>query len=142
MKFSSWLVNNSTPLERIWIRRIAISIDPELFRYIVNVERTLKQERRLETARVCVVDVTTLEPSEIVHLDRNILRLWPDKNVDAFIRHYKCKAGFHKTASMMYYACEAYEKAFDNKLMRREYEQALIKLERERERRKRVYNLD
>lgn len=121
---------------------IAISIDPELFRYLVRVERTLKQERRLETARVCVVDPTTLEPSEIVHLDRNILRLWTDKHVDTFIRHYKYKAGLHKASSMLYYAVEAYEKAADNKRLRREYERALIKLERERERRKRVYNLD
>ena len=142
MKFSSWLMNKSTPHDRAWVMRLAKSADPELFAYISNVERVLTQERKLETVRVCVVDPTTLEPDAIVHLDCNILRLWTDKHVDTFIRRYKYKAGFHKAASMMYYAVEAHEKTADNKRLRREYEQALVKLERERERRRRVYNLD
>ena len=62
MKFSSWLVNNSTPVSRDWVMRIAKSADSELHAYLVSVERVLKRERELQRAHMCAFDLTRVKP--------------------------------------------------------------------------------
>lgn len=141
MKFSSWLVKNSTPVSRDWVMRIAKSADPELHTYLVNVEHVLKCERELQCAHMCAFDPTRVKPEQVTHLDCNVLRIWPDEGIAELIKFYTYKAEIMREFAAARWATGERHGAHQFKLARRGYEQALIKLKRERDRRKRVYNL-
>ena len=141
MKFSSWLVKNSTPVSRDWVMRIAKSADPELHTYLVNVEHVLKRERELQCAHMCAFDPTRVKPEQVTHLDCNVLRIWPDEGIAELIKFYTYKAEIMREFAAARWATGERHGAHQFKLARRRYEQALIKLKRERDRRKRVYNL-
>lgn len=141
MKFSSWLVNKSTPVSRDWVMRIAKSADSELHAYLVNVDRVLKRERELQCAHMYAFDPTRVKPEQVTHLDCNVLRIWPDKGIDELIKFYTYKAEIMREFAAARWATGECHGAHHFKLARRKYEQASIKLKRERDRRKRVYNL-
>lgn len=141
MKFSSWLVNNSTPVSRDWVLNLAKSADSELHAYLVNVEHVLKRERELQCARMCAFGPTRVKPEQVTHLDCNVLRIWPDMGIAELIKFYTYKAEIMRGFAAARWATGERHGAHQFKLARRRYEQALIKLKRERDRRKRVYNL-
>lgn len=141
MKLSSWLVNNSTPESRDWIMNMARSVDPELHAYLVNVERVLKCEREMQCAHMLVFAPACVRADQITHMDRNVLRVWPDDGIEALIKHYTYKADIMRELAAAKWSMGDRHGAHQFKLARRRYEQALIKLKRERDRRKRVYNL-
>ena len=141
MKFSSWLVSNSTPVTREWVMNVSKSADPELYAYLVNVERVLKRERELQCAHMCAFDPTRVKPEQVTHLDCNVLRIWPDMGIAELIKFYTCKAEIMREFAVARWATGERYGAHFFRLERRRYEQALIKLKRERDRRNRVYNL-
>lgn len=141
MKFSSWLVCNSTPVSRDWVLNLAKSADPELHAYLVNVECVLKRERELQRAHMYAFDPTRVKPEKITRLDCNVLRIWPDMGIAELIKFYTYKAEIMREFAAARWAMGERYGAHHFKLERRRYEQALIKLKRERDRRKRVYNL-
>lgn len=141
MKFSKWLVSNSTPVSRDWVLNLAKSADPELHAYLVNVERVLKRERELQGAHMCAFDPTSVNAGEVIHLDCNVLRIWPDEGIAELIKFYTYKAEIMREFAAARWATGERHGAHQFKLARRRYEQALIKLNRELDRRKRVYNL-
>ena len=141
MKFSSWLVNNSTPVRLDLVLNLAKSVDSELHAYLVNVERVLKRERELQCAQMCAFDPTRVKPEQVTHLDCNVLRIWPDEGIAELIKFYTYRAEIMQEFAAARWAMGERHGAHQFKLARRRYEQALIKLKRERDRRKRVYNL-
>lgn len=141
MKFSSWLVSNSAPESRAWVTNVAKSVDPELHAYLVNVEHVLRRERELQTAHMCVFDPTRVKPERVTHLDCNVIRILPDEFIAELIRFYTYKAEIMREFAAARWATGERHGAHQFKLRRRKYEQALIKLKRERDRRNRVYNL-
>lgn len=141
MKFSSWLVNNSTPVARDWVANLARSVNPELHAYLVSVERVLKRERELQRAHMYAFDPTRVKPEQVTHLDCNVLRIWPDMGIAELIKFYTYRADILCEFAAARWAMGERHGAHQFKLARRRYEQALIKLKRERDRRKRVYNL-
>lgn len=141
MKFSSWLVNNSTPVSRDWVMNVSKSADPELHAYLVNVERVLKCEREFQCAHMCVFDPTRVKVNQVTHLDCNVLRILPDMYIAELIKFYSYKVEIMREFAAARWATGDRHGAHQFKLARRRYEQALIKLNRERDRRKRVYNL-
>lgn len=141
MKFSSWLVRNSTPKNRDWIANIAKSVDPELHAYMINVTRVLQRERELQQAHMCAFNPAPVKPEQVTHLDCNVLRIWPDMGIAELIKFYTYKAEIMREFAAARWATGERYGAHHFKLERRKYEQALIKLKRERDRRKRVYNL-
>ena len=141
MKFSSWLMGNSTPLSRDWVMNLAKSADPELHAHLINVERALERERALQCAHMCAFDPTRVKPEQVTHLDCNVLRIWPDMGIAELIKFYTYKAEIMREFAAARWATGERYGAHHFKLGRRKYEQALIKLKRERDRRKRVYNL-
>ena len=141
MKFSSWLVNNSTPVTRDWVLNIAKSADSEFHAYLVNVERVLKRERELQCAHMRAFDPARVKPEQVIRIDCNVLRIWPDEGVAELIKFYTYKAEIMRGFAAARWATGERHGAHHFKLERRRYEQALIKLKRERDRRKRVYNI-
>lgn len=141
MKFSSWLVNNSTPVNRDWVLNLVKSADPEFHAYLVNVERVLKRERELQCAHMRAFDPTRVKPEQVTRLDCNVLRIWPDMGVAELIKFYTYKAEIMRELAAARWATGERYGAHHFKIERRKYEQALIKLKRERDRRKRVYNI-
>lgn len=141
MKLSSWLMTNSTPASRAWVAAVAESIDSEMHAYLVNVEHVLQRERELQAETVLAFDPNRFSAADVLHLDCNVLRTWPDRFLDALIPFFDYKAVLYKGFSMSDYRVFIYERAASDKLKRRLYEQASIKLKRERDRRKRVYNI-
>lgn len=134
-------MTNSTPASRAWVAAIAKSIDPDMHAYLANVEQVLQRERELQTATVLAFDPNRFSADDVLHLDCNVLRTWPDRFLDALIPFFDYKAVLYKGFSMSDYRVFIYEIAASDKLKRRLYEQASIKLKRERDRRNRVYNL-
>lgn len=134
-------MNNSTPVSRAWVAAIAESINPEMRAYLANVEQVLQRERELQTAHMCVFDSTRVKANQVIHMDCNVLRVWPDEGIAELIKFYTYKAGMMREFAAARFATGERHGAHQFKLARRRYEQALIKLKRERERRKRVYNL-
>ena len=132
---------NSTPVSRDWVLNPAKSADPELRAYLVNVECVLKRERELQRAHMCAFDSTRVKPEQVTHLDCNVLRIWPDEGIAELIKFYTYKAEIMREFAAARWATGERHGAHQFKLARRRYEQALIKLKRERDRRKRVYNL-
>ena len=141
MKFSSWLVNNSTPVSRDWVMNLAKSADPELHAYLVNVERVLKCEREFQCAHMCAFDPTRVKPEQMTHIDCNVLRTWPDEGIAELVKFYTYKAEIIREFAAARWTIGDRHGAHQFKLAQRRYEQALIKLKRERGRRKRVYNI-
>lgn len=141
MKFSSWLMNNSTPVSRDLVLNLAKSVDSELHAYLVNVERVLKRERALQCAHMPEFDPACVKPDQVTHLDCNVLRIWPSEGIEKLIELYTFKALVSDGFKAAQWAIGDRNGAHYFKLTRRKYEQALIKLKRERDRRKRVYNL-
>lgn len=141
MKFSSWLLNNSTPVSRDWVLNLAKSADPESHAYLVNVERVLKCEREFQCAHMIAFDPTRVKPDQVTHLDCNVLRIWPDMGIEEIIKFYTYKADIIREFAAARWAMGDWHGAHQFKLAKRRYEQALIKLKRERDRRKRVYNI-
>lgn len=141
MKFSSWLMNNSTPESRYCLMHVAKSVDSELHAYLVNVERVLKCERELQCAHMIEFDPARIKPEQVTHLDRNVLRVFPNEGIEELIDFYTYKAVVMREFAAAQWAIGDWNGAHFFKSIRCMYEQALIKLKRERVRRKRVYNL-
>lgn len=109
--------------------------------YLSRVEQVLQRERELQCAHMCAFDHTRVNPEQVTHLDCNVLRIWPDNGIEGLIKFYTCKAEIMREFAAARWATGERYGAHHFKLERRRYEQALIKLKRERDRRKRVYNL-
>lgn len=159
MKRSHWLINRSTPDDRYFTARflqrcrnrfmkenrpiynhIVAGISRRLL-YLARVEQVLQRERELQTKTVIVVDPNQFDVEAVLRLDCNVLRTWPDRFLVVLIPFFDYKAALYKDFSMSDYRCLMYDAAEWDKHKRRLYEQASIKLKRERDRRKRVYNL-
>ena len=159
MKRSHWLFNCSTPDDRyymIWVLskrnfRLVREGEPSHYRIVANiskriillsrVEQVLQRERELQCAHMCAFDPTRVNPEQVTHLDCNVLRIWPDKGIEELIKFYTYKAEIMRGFAAARWSTGERHGAHQFKLARRGYEQALIKLKRERDRRKRVYNL-
>lgn len=109
--------------------------------YLARVEQVLQRERELQQAHMCAFDPARVRPEQVTHLDCNVLRIWPDMGIAELIKFYTYRVERMKLFSRERWAIGDYDGAHHFKLKRREYEQASIKLKRERDRRKRVYNL-
>lgn len=120
--------------------RAAHNVNKRLL-YLARVEQVLQRERELQQAYMCAFDPTGATPEQITHLDCNVLRIWPDSGITELIRFYTYKAGIMREFAAARWATGELHGAHHFKLAYRNYEQALIKLKRERNRRKRVYNL-
>lgn len=159
MKRSHWFFNCATPDDRyymIWVLskrnfrlvregapshyRIVANIGKQII-YLSRVEQVLQRERELQCAHMCAFDPTRVKPEQVTHLDCNVLRIWPDLGIAELIKFYTCKVGIMREFAAARWATGERYGAHHFKLERRKYEQALIKLKRERDRRKRVYNL-
>lgn len=145
MKKSSYLFNYAslddlmqTLADQLYLHHFCVLNE---YDYITRVRRVLQHERELQTAHVCAVDPARFNPEDVLHLDCNVLRVWPDAFLDTLIPFYDFKSALSKDSSMYYYRHSMFDYAKSYKRKRRLYEQASIKLKRERERRKRVYNL-
>lgn len=159
MKRSHWFLNCSTPDDRYFAarflqrcrnrfvkesaplyHRMVENINRRLL-YFGYIEQVLQRERELQTATVIAVDPSQFDAEDVLHLDCNVLRTWPDRFLDVLIPFFDYKADRCKDFSVYDYTNFFYESAALYKHKRRLYEQASIKLKRERDRRKRVYNL-
>ena len=109
--------------------------------YLSRVEQVLQRERALQCAHMCAFDPTRVKPEQVTHLDCNVLRIWPDLGIAELIKFYTYKAEIMREFAAARWATGERYGARHFKFERRRYEQALIKLKRERDRRKRVYNL-
>ena len=109
--------------------------------YLSRVEQVLQRERELQCAHMCAFDSTRVNPEQVTHLDCNVLRIWPDKGIEELIKFYTYEAEIRCEFAAARWAMGHRHGAHQFKLARRKYEQALIKLKRESDRRKRVYNL-
>lgn len=109
--------------------------------YLIRVEHVLRRERELQCAHMCAFDLTRVKPEQVTHLDCNVLRIWPDMGIAELIKFYTYKAEIMRGFAAARWATGDRHGAHHFKLERRKYEQALIKLKRERDRRKCVYNL-
>lgn len=159
MKRSHWFINRSTPDDRYFAarflqrgrdrfmkegtpfyNRMSANLDSRLL-YSARIEVVLQRERELQCAHMCAFDPTRVKPGQVVHLDCNVLRIWPDDGIEKLIELYTFKALVSDGFAAAQWAIGDRNGAHCFKLIRRKYEQALIKLKRERDRRKRVYNL-
>lgn len=109
--------------------------------HLARIEQVLQRERELQTATVLAVDPNQFDVEAVLRLDCNVLRTWPDRFLVVLIPFFDYKAALYKDFSMSDYKCQMYDAAEWDKRKRCLYEQASIKLKRERNRRKRVYNL-
>lgn len=159
MKRSHWLINCSTPDDRYFAARFLqrcrnrfMKENGPIYNHMVGdisrrllhlarVEQVLQRERELQTATVLAVDPHQFNAEDVLHLDCNVLRTWPDQFLHALIPFFDYKAALYKDFSMSDYKCLMYDAAEWDKHKRRLYEQASIKLKRERDRRKCVYNI-
>lgn len=120
--------------------RIVANISKRII-YLSRVVQVLQRERELQRAHMCAFDPTRVKPEQVTHLDCNVLRIWPDLGIAELIKFYTYKAEIMREFAAARWATGERYGAHHFKLERRRYEQALIKLKRERDRRKRVYNL-
>lgn len=120
--------------------RIVANISKRII-YLSRVEQVLQRERELQCAHMCAFDPTRVNPEQVTHLDCNVLRIWPDKGIEELIKFYTHNAEILCEFAAARWTTGERHGAHHFKLKRRKYEQALIKLKRERDRRKRVYNL-
>ena len=159
MKRSHWLFNCASPDDRYDMARFLSKCNFRLMRegtpfhyrmvvnirkriiYLSRVKRVLQRERELQCAHMCAFDPTRVKPEQVTHLDCNVLRIWPDEGIAELIKFYTYKAEIMREFAAARWATGERHGAHQFKLARRRYEQALIKLERECDRRKRVYNL-
>lgn len=159
MKRSHWLINCSTPDDRYFAARFLqrcrnrfMKENGPLYNHMVEgisrrllhlarIEQVLQRERELQTAAVLAVDPNQFDVEAVLWLDCNALRTWPDRFLVVLIPFFDYKAALYKDFSMSDYKCQMYDAAEWDKRKRCLYEQASIKLKRERDRRKRVYNL-
>lgn len=118
--------------------RATFDHDPD---YLMHRVEVAKRERELQRAHMCAFDPTRVKPEQVIHLDYNVLRIWPDMGIAELIKFYTYKAEIMREFAAARWATGERYGAHHFKLERRKYEQALIKLKRERDRRKRVYNL-
>lgn len=118
--------------------RATFDHDPD---YLMHRVEVAKRERELQCAHMCVFDPTRVKPDQVTHMDCNVLRIWPDEGIAELIKFYTYKADILRGFAAARWATGERHGAHQFKLARRRYEQALIKLKRERDRRKRVYNL-
>lgn len=109
--------------------------------YQARIGLVLQRERELQCAHMCAFEPTRVKPEQVTHLDCNVLRIWPDDGIAKLIEFYTLKALVSGELAAAQWAIGDRNGAHCFKLTRRKYEQALIKLKRERDRRKRVYNL-
>ena len=109
--------------------------------YICRICCVMKRERELQQAHMCAFNPARVKPEQVTHLDCNVLRIWPDMGIAELISFYTYKAEIMREFAAARWATGERHGAHHFKLERRKYEQALIKLKRERDRRKRVYNL-
>lgn len=112
--------------------------DPD---YLMHRVEVAKRERELQCAHMCAFNPARVKPEQVTHLDCNVLRIWPDEGIAELIKFYTYKAEIMREFAAARWATGERYGAHHFKLERRKYEQALIKLKRERDRRKRVYNL-
>ena len=159
LKRSHWFINCSTSDDRYFAARFLqrcrnrfMKENEPIYNYMVGdisrrllhlarVEQVLQRERELQTATVLAVDPNQFDVEDVLCLDCNVLRTWPDRFLVVLIPFFDYKATLYKDFSMSAYKSLLHESAEWAKLKRRLYEQASIKLKRERDRRKRVYNL-
>lgn len=118
--------------------RATFDHDPD---YLTHRVEVAKRERELQTAHVLAIDPARFDVDAVLHLDCNVLRTWPDNFLDALIPFFDYKAAIMREFAAARWSMGDRCGAHRFKLARRVYEQALIKLKRERDRRKRVYNL-
>lgn len=109
--------------------------------YLMHRVEVAKRERELQTSHMLFFDLTRVKANQVTHMDRNVLRVWPDEGIEELIKFYTYKAELMRDFAEARWAMGERHGAHQFKLARRMYEQALIKLKRERDRRKRVYNL-
>lgn len=109
--------------------------------YLMHRVEVAKRERELQRAHMCAFNPARVKPEQVTRLDCNVLRIWPDMGIAELIRFYTYKAEIMREFAAARWATGERHGAHHFKLERRKYEQALIKLKRERDRRKRVYNL-
>lgn len=118
--------------------RATFDHDPD---YLMHRVEVAMRERELQCAHMCVFNPTRVKPEQVTHLDCNVLRIWPDMGIAELIKFYTYKAEIMREFAAARWATGERYGAHHFKLERRKYEQALIKLKRERDRRKRMYNL-
>ena len=109
--------------------------------YLMHRVEVAKRERELQTSHMLFFDYTRVKANQVTHMDRNVLRVWPDEGIEELIKFYTYKSELMRDFAEARWAMGERHGAHQFKLARRMYEQALIKLKRERDRRKRVYNL-
>lgn len=125
-------------VEEHWHGRASFDYEPS---YLMNRLDVALRERESQKAHVCGFVAASMPPSGVLHLDCNILRLIPDTVLNALIPFYDYKSAILLNLSKMRWQQGAHDMATEARLDRRVYEQASIKLKRERDRRKLVYNL-
>ena len=118
--------------------RATFDHDPD---YLMHRVEVAKRERELQCAHMCAFDSTRVKPEQVIHLDCNVLRIWPDMGIAELIKFYTYKVEIMRELAAARWATGERYGAHHFKLERRKYEQALIKLKRERDRRKCVYNI-
>lgn len=118
--------------------RATFDHDPD---YLMHRVEVAKRERELQCAHMIAFDPTRVKPDQVTHLDCNVLRIWPDTGIEELIKFYTYKADIIREFAAERWATGNRHGAHQFKLAQRRYEQALIKLKRERDRRKRVYNI-
>lgn len=159
MKRSHWLFNCATPDSRYYTsrflskcRHLFIREDATFYNrlfhdaderllYLARVEQVLQRERELQASRMCFFDPTRVKADQVIHMDCNVLRVWPDEGIEELIKFYTYKSELMRDFAAARWAMRDGHGAHQFKLARRRCDQALIKLKRERDRRKRVYNL-
>ena len=142
MKRSHWFINCSTPDDRYFSARflqrcrnrfvrestslydhMVAGIDSRLLHF-GRIEQVLQRERELQTATVFAVDHRQFSAEDVLHLDCNVLRTWPDQFLHVLIPFFDYKADLYKDFSMSDYKCLMYDAAEWDKRKRRLYEQA------------------
>lgn len=158
MKYSSWLFNRSSPDDRSNVaegltRLIEfieenytslphnITVDcTDAYLHLMRVRAVLRRERELQL-RVSDMGTKEVNPELVVHMDCNKLRVMSDKKLCALLLRYIREADASRELSKSFWLGGCWSSAHRFRLRRRAYEQAVIKLTREIERRVRVYNL-
>lgn len=64
--------------------------------YFGYIEQVLQRERELQTATVIAVDPSQFDAEDVLHLDCNVLRTWPDQFLRALIPFFDYKAALYK----------------------------------------------
>lgn len=158
MRFSSWLFNYSTPdgrkkladdlayfmefieLNSGFIPRYVFDTAYKSYIHLMWVRFVLSHERELQK-RASSEDVGEVEPEHVIHMDCNKLRVVSDKKLCVLMNLYMDRGVVFRDLSKEWWKSGNYFLARLCKAERIRYEQAFIKLQRERARRVRVYNL-